>query len=257
MQTMGTRITLMKTQRRIQSHSQIELPRFNRHSPHWSLSNTTATTSNASSPTSRVVDVKLPATDLPLSTETIKFATKLLDQQMWCWGQDVARPKRNALIDYGFQRYAPKLSAGEKAISHYILKSTKDVMADLPFDYTVGLWGSGIYFGEPELGGVYLRRYEFAAVGLRYDCPLENIDCPEELVAHIVKPTSGQLRSLIPLLVHLCRWISGYESWSVGQLGLRHRELCLLDWKKTIVEAQETSAEWRRLADVVHQAVPL
>ena len=36
-----------------------------------------------------------------------KIGTTLLDQQLWCWGQDIRRTEGNALLAYGFTKHRP------------------------------------------------------------------------------------------------------------------------------------------------------
>ena len=37
-----------------------------------------------------------------------KIRTTLLDQQLWCWGQDIRRVEGNALLTYGFTKHASR-----------------------------------------------------------------------------------------------------------------------------------------------------
>lgn len=210
--------------------------------------------SKVSHSTQRIVEITQLAATLPISRETITFATKLLDQQMWCWGQDVIRPKGNALIDYGFQRYSPKASAGEKAIGHYILKSINNETTGTRSEFTVGLWGSGVYFGEPELGGVYIRRFGFAGVAMNHNCPVECIDAPDEFIPYAVPPESVQQISFMELFKKACRWMAAYETWCLNRLGLEYRQQCLKNWNKAIVNADQTSSAWCTIADALQRA---
>jgi hypothetical protein len=190
---------------------------------------------------------------LPLPKETVKFATKLLDQQFWCWGQDVCLPQQNALLSYGFCRHASPPE--KKQISHYVLTETIGPAMNPRSGRKIGLWGSGLFFGCPERGAIYIRRYTFAPIAMEYCCPIEAVGGPDEFpVPPHDNQQEAQSHSTL-LLADLCQWLAQYEEWAQQQLGLRHRERCLREWKKTVAAATEIVPQWQRLARAFHECV--
>lgn len=79
-------------------------------------------------------------------------AETLLDQQFWCWGQDVRYPGGNLLLDYGFVRQRPP--AGQRGSSAYTLAPT-------PGRHLV-LRGFGLSYAADGVGNLFLPRYGFA-----------------------------------------------------------------------------------------------
>lgn len=198
-------------------------------------------------------NAELPTVKLPVPEETITFASRLLDQQLWCWGQDIVRPSRNALIDYGFARY--ESPPEKKQISHYILSAVNGPAIKPHPGRKVSLWGSGIFHGHPAHGAIYLRRYTFAPVFMDFQCPIETIGGPDEFPEPPCGAAKEGLPVVLQLLGDLCQWIVHYESWAQAHLGRQHREHCLRDWKKTVASVTEIVPGWERLANLFHHTV--
>ena len=91
-------------------------------------------------------------TSLVSDRNLIEHAIVLLSQEVWCWGRDILRPKGNYLLEVGFQRFEPPVSRKECS-SVYSLK--------LPSERVVVLRGFGVFYGDRQLGGIFLPRYEF------------------------------------------------------------------------------------------------
>lgn len=71
---------------------------------------------------------------LKIPSRTRKYATILLDQQLWCFGCDIRRTAGNLLLEYGFERKRPPIS--QKGSSCYSLNwQGKQIL----------LWGFGIF----------------------------------------------------------------------------------------------------------------
>jgi hypothetical protein len=192
--------------------------------------------------------IDLPTIRLPVPRDTITLAAKLLDQQFWCWGQDVIHPKRNALLDFGFMRYASPPE--KKQISHYVLAEVAGPTIKPRSGRRIGLWGSGLFYGHREHGAIYIRRYTLAPVYMDFLCPIELIGAPDEFPSPPPQDAEEKVPHVVQLLGNLCQWLAHYEAWAQLQLGRKHRERCLRDWKKTIASAAEMVPEWQRLGSV-------
>ena len=81
-----------------------------------------------------------------------KIGTTLLDQQLWCWGQDIRRAEGNALLAYGFTKHRPP--EGKHGSTAYEWRGSGSSR--------VILWGFGFFYGDGDRGGLFLQRYKFA-----------------------------------------------------------------------------------------------
>lgn len=175
---------------------------------------------------------------LPIPSKIRRLGERLLDQQMWCWGIDVRCDEGNKLVAYGFTRQPPP--EGSRGHSSYVF-----------FPYTecqVHLWGSGLFYGDQNLGGLFLKRYEFKPkLTENALLPISN-QAIETPVAH--SPRTPQEANLAQQLLHLAlTWISSYEQWINETMGPDYRQQCLQKWhKKPIVTAEMMRETWQQLA---------
>lgn len=176
--------------------------------------------------------------------KTTKRAADLLSQQIWCWGQDVMRPAGNWLLEVGFDRLAAPADR-ERCSSVYTL--------ELPAGCRVVLRGFGVFFGDDQLGGVFLKRYEFQP----HYTPHARLECPpwstSELPALCV-PSVDQRDDANSLTVKLIDWIASYEANVAEQLGVAYRQSTLDSWesnKRPIVPAAELAETWRSVGTFV------
>ncbi len=176
---------------------------------------------------------------LPLPGKLRRLGENLLDQQLWCWGQDVRRPEGNLLLAYGFTRHR----CFEAKRSSYILAPTPECQ--------IALWGFGMFYGEVQMGGVFLKRYEFrpkltAAPHLPSHC-ISQAEAPTTR-----KPrTPDETAQICSLSAAALRWISQYEQWVAQNVGLNYRQHCINTWhrsKRSIV-AEAVATTWHQLAD--------
>ena len=140
------------------------------------------------------------------------LAVALLDQQLWCWGRDITRPAGNLLLQLGMSRHRPpEPGRGGSAYTGRVAG-----------DGVIWLWGFGIVYCLPGLGGVFLRRYSFEPVlvaELR-----QPVHAPEQVVP-MVRPKTARQRAVACQLVRaLAEWIAGYEHWVAETLGVAYRE---------------------------------
>ena len=147
----------------------------------------------------------------------------LLDQQCWCWGQDVKHPDGNLLLTQGFTR---ERHDSEKNLSRYT-------------SGPVRLWAFGLFYN-----GLWLLRQDFK-IRLAPSTDLPDIWTVRDAVIHYpATPEEGECLRL--LLAGACGWIADYES----QIPLVWRAETVRRWEKKGVPASEMASRWHHLAGV-------
>ncbi|MEM6330532.1 MAG: hypothetical protein AAF790_09810, partial [Planctomycetota bacterium] len=180
----------------------------------------------------------------PSADDLLRRGVDLLGQQIWCWGQDVARAEGNWLVEVGFRRtQAP--ADQEKCISLYTL--------ELPEGRRVVLRGFGVFYGCDGLGGVFLPRYEFRP---RY-LPRASLPRPPWTDADLPKlgpPADSQREACAALTAGVLDWIASYEEDVARRLGVAYREATLQRWnngRRRTLPATDMPPAWRSLAQAV------
>ncbi len=170
-----------------------------------------------------------------------RFASVLLDQQLWCIGCDIRHPDGNLLVRYGFERVPAPDSA--KDCTTYILRPQSES--------EFVLWGFGIFHGELGYGGIFLKRYTFTPKWTSADRLPEAVWSTARLPA--MQWPKGELQHARTnyVLQRTVSWLADYEDWILQNAGIEHRQECLRRWPKRIVEAERVPQEWRRIATVI------
>ena len=168
-------------------------------------------------------------------------AVRLLSQQVWCWGRDIVRPEGNWLVELGFDRIAPPAHR-KNCASVYSLA--------MPHRRCVVLRGFGVFYGDGQLGGVFLPRSKFQP---RYtkQATLDSPPWSLEDLPMLGTPTESQQPPCARLTLDLIDWIRDYEENIVEQLGIAYRRATLLDWhngKRPFVPAENFASAWRDLS---------
>lgn len=176
-----------------------------------------------------------------MECKPIKHAAGLLSQQIWCWGRDILRPEGNWLLEIGFDRIEPPADQ-QSCSSVYTL--------DLPGGRCVVLRGFGVFYGDQNHGGIFLRRYKFEpkfTTQATLERPLwSDTDLPQ-----LSAPTDAQRTACASLTLDLIDWIRSYEVTIVERLGIEYRRSTLLRWndgKRPFVPAEEFASAWRELS---------
>lgn len=166
-------------------------------------------------------------------------AADLLNQQIWCWGQDIEYPRGNLLLRHGFQRI--EKPPGSHAVSIYRL--------DISPTARVILRGFGVFYGDDRWGGMFLRRFGFSprrTPGPDLPLPVWTVDdLPPTADPRDEDAYRGQR-----LVLDLIDWIRRYEVWIVENVGLDYRRESLVPWRskaQAITPAEEMAREWRWL----------
>ena len=169
----------------------------------------------------------------------------LLNQQIWCWGQDIEAAGGNLLVHYGFQRIEkPPESTGS---SLYRMK--------LPLTSRVILRGFGVFIGDDRNGGVFLPRFEFTPK-FSIESDFSDATWHAEDLSAFSKPSQDQVSSCQKLLLTLIEWIHRYEVWIANKAGYEYRNETLINWKKkhgSVIPAEEMAAAWRVLGSAVSE----
>lgn len=183
----------------------------------------------------------------PVWSNAVEFAEyramgrSLLDQQAWCWGQDIRNPRHNLLLKFGFQRARQQETVGHGSRYRLVLSPTARLL----------LWGHGAYLGIDGLGGLYLGRFDF--LPLRTSLP----DLPEAIWTVDGLPdlrgtrTGADARPTAYLLSSLLRWIGAYETWVLRSEGMAYRRQCLAGWQRPQLAPHLVPGRWRDLANDV------
>jgi len=175
-----------------------------------------------------------------LGDEAVKFGSKLLSQQHWLWGRDVLAKSGNLLLGYGFSRHA--IPQGRTGCSCYSLQRKHGG--------SIGLWGFGIFFGNPEFGGMYLRRFEFFPRSVKCH-RLEKIGwCEQDLMEFQIPAGIPQQKSTLALLAECCDWIASYEDWGRKTFGEYFRQEGLDQWSSPVCQADAISGLWREMGQL-------
>ncbi len=170
-------------------------------------------------------------------TDLRRRAVALLDQQLWCWGRDIARPKGNVLLGLGMCRHRC-IDPGHGSTAY---------TGRVAGDGVVWLWGFGLVYCLPNLGGVFLRRDGSAPVLV--DEPQQPVHLPEQLAPFVRPNTARQGATAGALIRAAAAWVAGYEHWVAETLGITYREATLAARdKKTAVPAKEMARAWEHLA---------
>lgn len=179
----------------------------------------------------------------PLSGKKLqKLAVTLLDQQCWCWGQDVQHPDGNWLLKVGFERIPPpEKRKGCSSVYQQEIGNGRQIV----------LRGFGVYFGDEKLGGVLLPRFgfrpQYTSVGTLNCPPWSSEDFPT-----LRPPTESQRKKCETLTLDLIDWIWHYECEVALRLGLDYRKTAIANWelaKSPPIPAEDFASNWKLLKD--------
>lgn len=166
----------------------------------------------------------------------------LLDQQFWCWGQDVRQPP-NRLLTYGFAKVS--LADRSKGSSRYVREEDGAVFR---------LWGFGATVTNDEGWTLFVSRFATKPVVGRFPRPATlDVHRAEELPDFRTPANEGEAAHAAALLTRFCRFVTAYEEWVLAaQDGTAHRRRALAQWMhKPCCGAGEVAERWRRLTEAV------
>ncbi len=166
-----------------------------------------------------------------------RFGEKLLAQQLWCWGQDIANLDGNLLMRFGFARHRD--SETDARSTCYRLDQD---------DLHVALWGFGMFFGQRDLGGLYLGRFEFCPDWAPIESISLSIHWPDELPIFDRPYGPDQWLRARKLWESLLLWIADYERWILKTSSIEYRNECVESWLRPIVRASCMPDAWQFLS---------
>jgi hypothetical protein len=172
-----------------------------------------------------------------LPTTVRRRAIRLMNQQYWCWGQDIRRPEGNLLLAYGCQRVRPP--AG-------VLGSTRYALS-LRADCEITFWGFGLTFASAPAGTLFLPRSGFAPRLAPAGIQVAEIWSLDD-VPSLPEPVAGDWPQLCHLLASLTRWIAEYEEWVLTRYGAGYRAAVVAQLPYTTEPVEEMPLNWRQLA---------
>ncbi len=174
----------------------------------------------------------------PIDAGWVEAAGALMNDQCWCWGQDVLYPRGNLLIRYGLERTGVPGPGGR----------TAGYTRSIDDGGIVCLRGSGVLYAPGSGAGIVLGRFDVRPrLATGDDPPVERwIEKGFAAFPFAVASERGieTARRLVP---ELCAWIADYEHWIAETAGVEHREACLQRWPKRSTPAGEFAQRWSAL----------
>ena len=180
----------------------------------------------------------------------ISRASRLLSQQVWCWGRDIERSEGNWLMEIGFDRIEPEFKC-DHCDSIYTL--------ELPSGKRVMLRAFGVFYGNDQKEGIYLPRYDFLPKYSRR-LNIKNPPWEKKNLPKLNYPNNLEVSNCIFLVSELVNWIRTYEENVVNILGLDYRKSTLLEWIKIrglVIPAEDMISEWKFLETQISEDSPL
>lgn len=175
------------------------------------------------------------------AAEWHKAGVHLLNQQLWCRGQDVLFASGNLLVRHGFQRTARP--AGQHGSSIYRL--------ELGGGQRIVLRGFGVFIGDDQRGGMFLKRFEFSP-WIAPTADLRALAWHVHDLPRMTRPACDQdLTVCRQLLSTLIDWTCDYERWVRQAAGVPYRRHVIATWKAMrkgrVTPSHMMSRTWRSL----------
>ena len=174
-----------------------------------------------------------------------KFASELLDQQLFCWGKDIEYPGGNLLMNYGLERTPAPAKSTAASLYRIAPSPTSRIV----------LRGFGLFIGDDRWGGVFIRRGTFRPQLTRF-ADLSRPAWLAEDLPRLRKLKTADHDNVQRLLVALTCWIRDYEFWIVANLGLTYRRRSLSPWKKLrnhIIPASDIAPSWQTVMNWIER----
>ena len=133
-----------------------------------------------------------------------RFAEQLLGQQLWCWGQDIKSPQGNLLIEFGFQRHRLRAADSQGSTCYRFDDDQRHI----------ALWGFGLFYGERQLGGLYVGRFDFRPAWANLESLALGIHWPSDLPTFSLPRTNQQWQRVHQLSRRMLGWIASTSNGS-------------------------------------------
>ncbi|MEZ4515762.1 MAG: hypothetical protein R3C44_02615 [Chloroflexota bacterium] len=169
-----------------------------------------------------------------------KLLRPLLHQQMWLFGQDIMCPYGNLLYRHRFTHQRAETRGG----SMYTRQDG---------NRQITLWGWGIWFGQEEVGAIYVNRYKARPHFTTKPSLTRSIHRPEDLppLAHRLG-SEAEVEAMRGLWCRLLLWLARYEAWVLTEWGPGWRRTALKPFPHAHTKPDEIDQlpdRWRALAE--------
>ncbi len=151
------------------------------------------------------------------------------------------RPEGNWLLEIGFERIEPPANRTE-CPSVYKL--------ELPRGRCVVLRGFGVFYGDPDRGGIFLPRYQFQPRCTKH-ARLDHLPWTKQDLPTLKRRTRSRQQTSAALMSDLIDWIGCYETRVAEQLGVAYRRETLDGWDdgtRPVVPAAGMTSAWHDLS---------
>ncbi len=172
----------------------------------------------------------------------IASAIALLDQLLWCWGQDIEHREGNLLIKAGLEKISPPQTYKDYASIYRCWLSNGDILI---------LRGFGVMLLRGDKG-LFLKRYGFQPLEFCATDPSNFLPWKLDLMPACQLIKRSCFRLFRQMCITLLDWILHYENWIIDQCGgTAHRREVLSKWddeKRCTIPADQVAAAWRSLS---------
>ena len=165
----------------------------------------------------------------------LREGKSLLDQQCWCWGQDIRHESGNLLLAQGFVRERHET---EKDLSRYRTHPASSLghPPSTKEGCEVVLWAFGLFYD-----GLWLLRKDFKIRLALSETPPDIWTVRDAEIRYPATEDDGE--RLRVKLRAACLWIAAYEE----TIPLKWRAETLRRWDKKAIPASEQAAHWRSI----------
>ena len=172
------------------------------------------------------------------SSEGNRFLAGLLDQQLWCFGQDIRRTEGNLLCQLGMCRIRPPRASAQSTLYQARTRGEKGL----------SLWGFGVLLVDATGNALWIKRYDFNPFLLAAQ-PVGPVHCPRDLGAMRRPVNRAEVEIAGGLVRDLADWMASYEHWVAENLGARYRQESLLGKPTSpVVRGKEMAATWEKIS---------
>lgn len=166
-----------------------------------------------------------------------RLGEKLMHHQCWFFGRDIWHPDGNLLIRYGFERFGiPEGAKGGNAYRR-VTDDGRELIA----------WGFGMFLGDRDCGGVFVKRYDFRPFLMRRSSIKLPLGSAEDLPFHHPPRTEIDRANGAWMTALLVRELLEYEKWIDRTAGKNWRGECLAAWENAVLKTEQVRRGWRRI----------
>ncbi len=186
-----------------------------------------------------IVETKTPAFSERLDAR----GELLMHHQCWFFGRDILHPEGNLLIQYGFERLGAKNPKNGTNRYRLVVKDS----------FEVDLWGFGMFYGRANIGGVFIKRYDFRPRFFKGDRLGSQIFKCEHLPLNCLPRNEFEAAMSKTLTIAAIDWILGYEQWIEQTCGKIWRRQCLSEWPNSSFPARKIKSNWTSLVKQIER----